>query len=87
MGNVRAKVRCNSKTPSGGATHLSFGAVYSSEPNSENKAFSDATPTLSLNMSITDGKPAADAFEEGKEYYLDFSPASEAPSGKGTGNV
>lgn len=73
---IRAKVRCNSKSEGGGATHLSFGAVYSDDPNSENKAFSDSTPSLSLNMAIMDGKPAAEMFEQGKEYYLDFSPAT-----------
>jgi hypothetical protein len=78
VGSVRAKVRCNSKSPSSGpgtSTSLSFGGVYSSEPGSENKAFSDATPSLSLSMSIDHGKPAADLFEQGKDYYLDFSPA------------
>ena len=76
--SVRAKVRCNSKSPASGpgtATSLSFGAVFSDDPASENKAFSDATPSLSLSMSIADGKPAADQFEQGKEYYLDFTPA------------
>lgn len=74
MGNVRAKVRCNSRneTP-GSGTSLSFSAV--TDGSEENKSFSDATPNLSLNMTISPGKPAADSFEQGKEYYLDFSPA------------
>jgi hypothetical protein len=76
-GTVRAKVRCSSKTKNEGfdGTAFRFDAVYSNDPSSENKAFTDATPSLSLNMTISDGKPAADQFAEGKEYYLDFSPA------------
>jgi hypothetical protein len=76
-GSVRAKVRCSSKTKNEGfdGTAFRFDAVYSSDPSSENKSFTDATPSLSLNMTISDGKPAADQFEEGKEYYLDFTPA------------
>jgi hypothetical protein len=76
-GTVRAKVRCSSKTKNEGfdGTAFRFDAVYSSDPGSENKSFTDATPALSLNMTISDGKPAADQFEEGKEYYLDFTPA------------
>jgi hypothetical protein len=72
-----AKVRCSSKTKNEGfdGTAFRFDAVYSSDPSSENKSFTDATPSLSLNMTISDGKPAADQFEEGKEYYLDFTPA------------
>ena len=52
---------------------MRFDAVYSDDKNSENYSFSQATPSLSLSMYISN--PAVlDAFEQGKEYYLDFTP-------------
>ena len=48
--------------------------VYSSDPNHENKAFWDATPSGSITLWINN--PAGFAtFEVGKEYYVDFTPA------------
>lgn len=74
MANVRAKVRCTSRNETPGmGTSLSFSAV--TDGSEENKSFSDATPNLSLNMTISPGKAAADAFRQGQEYYVDFSPA------------
>ncbi len=73
---VRAKFVCNAKIPNyGNTTTVHFNAVYSSDPNSENKAFSDATPSGSLVISIANDKPALGLFEQGKAYYLDFTPA------------
>ena len=72
---VRAKFACNAKIPSFGTTTVQFHAVYSSDPNSENKAFTDATPSGSLSISIANDKPALALFEQGKSYYLDFTPA------------
>lgn len=73
---VRAKFRCTAKLPaaynSDTLVHLS--AVYSSDPKSENKAFTDATPSAYLQMQIAAGKPAADLFVLGQDYYLDFTP-------------
>lgn len=40
----------------------------------ENKSFSEATPSGNLAMSITN-PDALGFFEEGKEYYLDITPA------------
>lgn len=48
--------------------------VYSSDPNSENKKFWDATPTGAMSLG-TVNKAAADAFKPGREYYIDFTPA------------
>lgn len=47
--------------------------VYSSDPKHENKAFWDATPSGQLTMAIK--SDAADYFEPGAEYYLDFTKA------------
>lgn len=57
-----------------GSIEVRFGAVYSQDPNSENKNFWESTPNASLQMYITN-HAAADLFEIGKEYYLDFTPA------------
>ncbi len=71
--NVRAKMRCGAVMPQqdGGVT-VHMNAVYSTDPDSENKAFTDATPNAYLQLSIAGGKPAAQAFETGAEYYVDF---------------
>lgn len=72
---IRAKFTCNAKIPGyGNATTVHLNAVYSSDPNSENKAFSDATPSGQINISIANDKPALEAFELGKSYYVDFTP-------------
>ena len=76
--NVRAKFTCNAKVPAYGSTAVYLNAVYSNPDGSraeENKAFSDATPSGHIAISIADGKPALDAFVVGKSYYLDFTPA------------
>lgn len=75
---VRAKFTCNAKVPAYGSTTVFFNAVYSNSDGSraeENKAFSDATPSGNIGISIADGKPALEAFEIGKSYYVDFTPA------------
>lgn len=86
MQQVRAKMECGSKvTDSDGNTLISLFAVYSNKDGSraeENKAFSDATPSGSVNLTITKGMPAADLYQPGKQYYVDFTAvdAEEAPA-------
>ena len=73
---VRAKMKCSSAAKQeefGGDTVVRLDAVYSSDPNSENKSFSDYTPSASVIMTISKGKPAADQFVVGAEYYVDFT--------------
>ena len=73
VGTVRAKMVCSEMvTYAGGGTKVKLGAVYSSDPNSENRAFSDATPSGSCEMMIQGGRPAIKLFEAGAEYYVDF---------------
>jgi hypothetical protein len=50
---------------------VSFMAVYSPDPTSENYAWSQATPSGSLSMTITN-PGAFGHFKQGAEYYLDF---------------
>ena len=77
---VRAKFNCISKTPDAEVGQVSFAAVFESkegvEGNAcpENAVFGKWTPSASLSMSIQN--PAAFAqFEQGKAYYVDFTPA------------
>lgn len=77
LSKVRGKFRCTVKMAAAYSkdTIIHLSAVYSDDPKSENKAFTDATPSGFLQMQIADGKPAADLFVLGREYYLDFTPA------------
>ena len=81
---VRAKLQCISKwTSVGGDTHLRLEAMYNDKDGTraqENMAFSEATPAASFSMTVSKGKPAADAFVSGEAYYLDFTPANTAVS-------
>jgi hypothetical protein len=78
MATVRAKMKCHGvSAPSHGNVNVSFGAVYSPDPDHENNRWSQYTPAASLNMSIGEDKPAAKMFEAGKEYYVDIT---EAPA-------
>lgn len=54
-------------------TDVKLSPVYSDDPESENKKFWDATPSGELTMRINN-PAAADFFELGREYYLDFTP-------------
>jgi hypothetical protein len=56
-------------------TTLVLAPVYSAEPGTENKTFWDATPTGEIKLG-TVNKAAADQFELGEEYYIDFTKAS-----------
>lgn len=75
---VRAKMRCNTVQTTGSERHpnrnIQLGAVFSNDPQSENKSFANATPSGSVMLNIDPGRPAADAFELGAEYYVDFIP-------------
>lgn len=79
---VRAKVVCNSvmpvvwdkeKGPAG--VMVRFGGVYSDVPGSENKAFTDASPSIDFQIMIAADKPAASMFKQGQAYYADFTEA------------
>lgn len=43
----------------------------------ENRSFWEATPSGSIELYISAGRPAADVFHAGEEYYVDFIPAEE----------
>lgn len=71
---VRAKFRVSYIARAEGYERISMHPVYSSDPDSENAKWSKATPAGLFEMHINN--PAAlGQFEEGKEYYIDFTPA------------
>ena len=71
---VKAKLVVVSVTPSEGEQKIvKFLAVTSG--SEENKSFSRWTPSANLEMIISNETPAGEFFEEGSEYYLDFSKA------------
>jgi len=51
--------------------------VYSDDPNSENRAFWDATPSGKIELSVVH-EGVGKQFELGREYYVDFLPAAIA---------
>ena len=81
---IRAKFRVHNLTewnggPDGAKSgeRVQMSPVYSSDPNSENYSFSQATPSGSIDLNITNPS-AFGLFKEGREYFIDFTPA-EAP--------
>lgn len=81
MASTRCKFRCNSILPinptqadtSGVIVNAS--AVMSDDPESENGKFWTATPSGQITLWINNPAGAA-VFEQGKDYYVDFTPAA-----------
>lgn len=77
MESTRCKFRCNSIIPQSDPMTkvVNLSAVMSDDdPESENSKFWTATPSGQLSMYINN--PAGHAiFEQGKDYYLDITPA------------
>jgi len=77
---MRAKMKVhNVQKHDGGAETLQFSAVakseaYEGEGEDENNTYALYTPTADLTMYVAN--PALQGkFEEGQEFYLDFTPA------------
>lgn len=74
---VRAKMKVMHITKTGDAkkpsVQVKLGAVYSNDPESENRSFANATPSGELSLNIDAGRPAASYFELGGEYYIDVT--------------
>lgn len=84
---VVAKMKCSSVrrhapygTQTVGQSEMQLNAVYSADPNDPNKAFADATPQAEVRMTISPDRPASQAFEPGREYFVVFVPVEEATS-------
>ena len=71
--NIIAKMRCDEVTKTSyGAELVKLNAVYGDSP--ENKSFSEATPSASIQMTVTN-KEAHGAFVPGGEYFIRFEAA------------
>jgi hypothetical protein len=84
---VRAKFRCTSKNirtsagPFGMATPVDTEEVHlEAVQGEENKEWSKWTPCGQLSMTINN-PGALDAFEVGKDYYLDFTQVKQDAAG------
>lgn len=75
MSTTRAKFYCGEKRELPGQTDVKLYPVCPSEPEDENRSWWEATPAGAIDLTITN-RPAADLFEVGKEYYVDFTPAA-----------
>jgi len=75
MAKVRAKFECVGieDQPDCESKSVLFSPVING--SDENKSFSKYTPSGSLNLQISYETEASNAFEVGKEYYLDFTEA------------
>jgi len=73
MEKVRAKFKCDSVENTEYGSKVKFTAVCSDK--GENQDICSATPNGNCEMWIEKGYPAAEYFEPGGEYYLNFEKA------------
>ncbi|MGR0185458.1 hypothetical protein [Azospirillum aestuarii] len=72
---VTAKLRCHYIQTSDTCRTVHLHPVYDNDPSGPNAAWSKATPSRQVSLSITN--PAAyERFEEGKEYMVTFTPVT-----------
>ena len=76
MSQVRAKFNCHYIQKQEGSDAVIVNMMAVIDGSEENKSFSEYTPSGQLNIVIDKGE-ARNFFEEGKDYYLDFTKASE----------
>jgi hypothetical protein len=69
---MRCKVACNLKQPYEDGFYLSFSPVV--DGSAENKEFFMYTPGGTVTFNVLN-KAAAEKFEVGKQYYVDFTAA------------
>lgn len=85
MSRIRAKFKVTStsgdQATNGGKT-INLQPVYSSDPQSENYTWSQATPSGQIQLFISN-PAAADAFELGAEYLVDFTKVEPNASAEG----
>lgn len=71
---VKAKFNCHYIQKHEGSDAVTVNMMAVTDGSEENKSFSEYTPSGQLNIVIDKGE-AKNFFEEGKDYYLDFSAA------------
>jgi len=74
MSKLRAKFSVTQSTNFGGYDQVKMSAVYSHDRNKEDNQFSEATPSGSLEMMISD-KGARNFLKPGIKYILTFEEA------------
>lgn len=82
MARTRAKFQCLSVTDHGHNKSVKLGVVYSRKEGTENRDFTKATPSGTIEMSI-DNPAAALQFIPQKYYYVDFVQCPEEAEGWG----
>ncbi len=75
---IRAKIQISSAFPNefGGGEQVYAHGVYGGSTNAEDNSFSAATPSLMLQMNVTN-PDVIGKLEKGKKYYIDFTEAKE----------
>lgn len=75
---IRAKIQISSAFPyeHGGGEQIYAHGVYGGSTNAEDNTFSAATPSLMLQMNVTN-PDVIGKLEKGKKYYIDFTEAPE----------
>jgi hypothetical protein len=74
---TRAKFKINRATKTDYGYEIEAWPVYSSDENHENRKFWSATPSGSIRLTVTNAA-AGEYFEEGREYYVDFTKAEQS---------
>ena len=72
---VRAKFVVDSILQHRGGTNVTLVPVFNG--SEENKMFWKYTPSGKVDINMNEGVEAADYFEVGQEYYIDFTLASK----------
>jgi hypothetical protein len=72
---MRAKLEIQSVTQTTYGETLKFNAVYGGATNKEDNTFSEATPSATLEMQISN-KALHGQFKPGQKFYVDFTPAA-----------
>lgn len=75
MSKVRAKFVCDAVSNNEEYQQKNVSLIPVIDGSEENKSFSKYTPAGSVQLTISHETKASDFFEEGKEYYLDFTKA------------
>lgn len=70
---MRAKFQIQSVTLNGYSEVVKFSAVYGGSTNAEDNSFSEATPSASCEMTISN-KALHGQFKPGQKFYVDFTP-------------
>lgn len=75
MAKVRAKFVCNDIKDHSDYGYKGVSLVPVIDGSEENKSFSKYTPSGLVELNISYETEASNAFEVGKEYYIDFTEA------------